>query len=147
MSRTTSKRRPTKESLASHSSKLTRRVPFPSVSSNPTTPFSSHSSFSPKNLTGKTLYEVGDIVQLQLPWRRHRNPRHPDRVFIVTKRNCKVYADFSLDRYRMFTVLSILALVEVPTLSDRRNCQMSSRGTLAMVPCRTFVIPRISQYP
>lgn len=48
------------------------------------------------------------MVQLQRPWRRHRSPKHPGRIVIMAKLNCKVYADLGLDRDRMFRVLSIL---------------------------------------
>lgn len=46
-------------------------------------------------------------MKLQRPWLRHRLARYPERAFILTKRNYKVYNDCDLDLYRMFRVLTI----------------------------------------
>lgn len=66
------------------------------------------SFFEPKILRRKTIQKVGGFVKLQRPWLRHRHPKYPERAFVMTKRNYKVYADLGLDPYRMFRVLTIL---------------------------------------
>lgn len=42
------------------------------------------------------------------PWRKNKKPQDPDRVFVMSRRNYKVYADLGPDTQRLRRVLAIL---------------------------------------
>ena len=63
---------------------------------------------APTSLDDVAPTEHKIILDLQRPWNRCRNPKFPDRVLTMKKRNYKVYADVGIDEYNMHRKVSIL---------------------------------------